>query len=264
VTILSADLTVDFRSGRRVLSGVEFSLVPGEVLAIAGRSGSGKSTLAMALMGLLDRRHATLSGHVKLGDVDLLQLREQQLRAVRGRRIGLVLQAASSALNPYVRIGDHIREAWHAHQSGNWNSARSQALDMLRRLDVDCDEEFLRRYPGQISIGQAQRVLIAMAVLHNPAVLIADEPTSALDPIAASEVLDLLRRLSQELGMGVVYISHDIASVARLCHRVIVLEHGRVLEQGPTASVLTSPRTEYVRRLVGTLRANVGVGVSAP
>ena len=116
------------------------------------------------------------------------------------------------------------------------------------------DEQFLRRYPGEISVGQAQRVLIAMAVLHRPSVLIADEPTSALDPIAASEVIALLRRLNRELGMSVIYISHDLTSVAQLCERLLILESGCVIEEGTTEQVFSSPGTEYMRKLVSVLQ----------
>jgi ABC-type glutathione transport system ATPase component len=254
VSILSVDLTVEFRSGNRVLSGVAFDLEPGEIVGVIGRSGSGKSTLAMSLLGLLDHGNTHSSGRIHLDGLDILRMSERRLRDVRGKKIALVLQAAASALNPHLRLADQIREAWQAHASGAWSAARTEFMRTLHRLDLDCDEAFLRRYPGEISVGQAQRVLIAMAVLHKPSVLVADEPTSALDPIAASEVIRLLRRLTEELDMALVYISHDLASVAQLCNRLVILEAGRVVEEGSTASVFSAPRTEYVQKLVAALR----------
>lgn len=251
---LAVDLTVDFRPRKRVLSGVRFTLEAGDILGVIGRSGSGKSTLAMSLLGLLDRRATSTSGQILLGGVNVLDMREKELRRIRGKQIGLVLQAASSALNPHLRLIDQVREAWRAHDSSDWRAARVQVIDTLRRLDLDCDEQFLRRYPGEISVGQTQRILIAMAVLHKPSVVVADEPTSALDPIAGSEVLQLLRRLNRELDMAIVYISHDLASVAQLCDRLLILEAGSVIEQGGTEHIFAAPQTEYMQKMVAVLR----------
>src|SRR5437016_2152320 len=153
------------------------------------------------------------------------------MRRLRGREIALVLQSPMSALNPALRIGAQFKEAWRSHAAGDWLTPTRAAL---QNVSLPADDAFLRRHPAQLSVGQAQRVLIAMAVLHRPKLLIADEPTSALDVITQAEVLDLFAALNQRLGTAVLYISHDLASVARLCHRAAMLYEGDIVESAAT------------------------------
>jgi ABC-type dipeptide/oligopeptide/nickel transport system ATPase component len=184
---------------------------------------------------------------------NFLEKSERELRAIRGRRISVVLQSPLTALNPVVKIGAQLREAWRAHASGD-KKAREQAIcDALCSVSLPADESFLKRRPSQLSVGQAQRVVIAMAILHRPDLLIADEATSALDTITQSEILNLFSRLNRELGMAILYISHDLLSVAALCDRIAILNAGKIIECGLPEAIFNSPRHEYTRRLIAAL-----------
>ena len=161
------------------------------------------------------------------------------MRCVRGREIGLVLQSPIASLNPAMRIGDQVHESWRAHKDHYAGPfSRTDAIELLERVSLPADESFLRRYPRQLSVGQAQRVLIAMAIVHRPRLLLADEPTSALDAVTQSEILQLFSRLSRELEMSILYISHDLLSVGSICARVAILSEGRVVEFNSTEDYL--------------------------
>jgi len=236
--VLSVHLSVDYRNKPGVLRDVVFDIRPGEAFGLVGASGSGKSTIALAILRLLEMRGGAARGSVLFEGRELLTCREKEMRQLRGRKIALVPQSPASALNPALRLETHLREAWQAHSPQPWKEARTPVRDLFIRLELPGDEAFFRRYPHQVSVGQAQRVLIAMAVLHRPALLIADEPTSALDTVAQREILRLLRGLNREFGMAALYISHDLASVAALCQRVGVLRGGRLAECGPVETVM--------------------------
>ena len=254
--LLSLDLSVSYRNKPGVLSDVKFEIFPGEVFGLVGESGSGKSTIALAILRLLDARGGSVSGSVRFDGRDLMQCRERELRQLRGRRIALVPQSPLSAFNPALRFEAHFREAWRAHATSSWRSVRPQALELLRRMDLPADDSFLRRYPRQVSVGQAQRILIAMALLHRPALLIADEPTSALDAITQSEILELFRRLNRQLNMAMLFISHDLLSVASLCSRIAILQHGQIVECGSTEQMFREPRSEDTRALLQAVLRN--------
>ena len=231
--LLSVNLSVDYQSKPGALIGVQFQIHRGEIFGLVGGSGSGKSTVALGILRLLNPRGACARGSLLFEGRDLMLCREPELRRVRGRKIGLVPQSPVSALNPVLRLETHFREAWRAHDTSSWAGARPWVRELLREMDLPADDAFLRRYPNQVSVGQAQRLLIAMSVLHRPALLIADEPTSALDIGSQRELLGLLQRLNQAHGMAILFISHDLASVAALCTRVGVLNSGRLVECGP-------------------------------
>lgn len=208
-----------------VLHDVEFTVAAGECLGLVGSSGAGKSTAVLALMGLLPWRGGWAKGEVLLNGRNLLQMKESGARRVRGKEIALVPQSPASALNPALSLRSHFREAWRAHESDSALLA-VRVRELLAQLQLSNDETFLARKPGQISVGQAQRVAIALALLHRPAVVIADEPTSALDPVNQVEISALLRRIQREHGMALLYISHDLVSVLQLCDRIAVLHGG--------------------------------------
>ena len=252
--LLSLRLSVDYPNKPGVLRDVALDIAPGEIVGLVGQSGSGKSTMALALLGLLESRRAKVSGSVLFEGRDLLRCKERELRRVRGRRIGLVLQSAAASLNPNLRIGTQLKEAWRAHEKSDWSHQASQIIEMLQSLGLICDESFLRRYPGEISVGQAQRVLVAMSVMHRPPLLVVDEPTSALDVIAQAELLDLFRTLNRNLNCAMLYISHDLSTVAALCTRVCILDAGHVIESGTPEQIFTMPFQPFTRRLVGALR----------
>jgi ABC-type glutathione transport system ATPase component len=251
--LLAAHLSVRYGEKPAVLRDAEFEIRHGEVLGLVGQSGSGKSTIAMSTLGLLDRKRAKVEGTINFDDVDLLTLRERDLRSLRGRKIALVLQSPLSSLNPALKIRTQLREAWRAHASGPANECDAAIRAALQSVSLPSTDEFLQKHPSQMSVGQAQRVLIAMAVLHRPALLIADEATSALDVITQSEILALFRELNRTSGMAILYISHDLASVAGICDRIAILHEGQIVETGTTEQVLLTPRHEYTRRLMAAM-----------
>jgi ABC-type dipeptide/oligopeptide/nickel transport system ATPase component len=252
--VLQAHVSVDYPNKPGVLQDVELEIGEGEIVGLVGESGSGKSTMALALLRLLDHKGGSIHGQMLFGERDLLKLSPRQMRGIRGREIALVLQSPLASLNPALRIGAQIREAWRAHNpSQEW---KRRILELFDLVSLPVEEEFLDRYPRQLSVGQAQRVLIAMAVLHKPRLLIADEPTSALDAITQSEILALFKRLNRELGMAMLFISHDLLSVASLCSRIAILQHGRIIESGPTAQMFRDPRNDDTRALLQAVLRN--------
>jgi ABC-type dipeptide/oligopeptide/nickel transport system ATPase component len=250
--LLSAHLSVSY-AGKAVLRSVEFEIRRGEVLGLVGQSGSGKSTLAMAILGLLDAKRARVEGTIRFQDCDLLQLRERELRERRGRVLALVLQSPLSSLNPALKIRTQLKEAWRAHASGPSADCDRAIRAALESVSLPSSDEFLSKYPSQMSVGQAQRVLIAMAVTHRPALLIADEATSALDVITQSEILALFRELNRSTGMAILYISHDLASVAGICDRIAILHEGQIVECNATEAIFANPQHEYTKRLMAAM-----------
>ncbi|HYL83975.1 MAG TPA: ABC transporter ATP-binding protein [Candidatus Angelobacter sp.] len=251
--LLSARLSVDYRNKPGVLRNIRLEIGRGEIVGLVGESGSGKSTLALALLQLLELKGAKVQGEVLFQGENLLRKTESQLRAMRGRQISVVLQSPLTSLNPALRIGTQLKEAWRAHASGTREQCLAAVQAALRSVSLPDDDEFLGRRPSQLSVGQGQRVIIAMAILHRPALLIADEPTSALDTITQAEILALFTRLNRELDMAILYISHDLLSVAALCHRIAILHNGEIAECNTPEVIFDSPRHEYTRRLIAAL-----------
>src|ERR1700733_6539337 len=251
--LLSAHLSVRYRGKEPVLRGLQIEIRRGEILGLVGQSGSGKSTLAMAILGLLDKKYARPEGTIRFQDADLLQLSERELRMLRGRAVSLVLQSPLSSLNPALKIRTQLKEAWRAHASGTSPDCAKAIAASLESVSLPADEDFQRKYPSQMSVGQAQRVLIAMAIMHRPALLIADEATSALDVITQSEILELFRELNRSTGMAILYISHDLASVAGICDRIAILHQGAIVESGTTGQIFSEPQHEYTQRLMAAL-----------
>jgi peptide/nickel transport system ATP-binding protein len=256
-SLLQARLSVDYPNKPGALRGVQIEVEEGEILGLVGESGSGKSTIALALLRLLEHKGAAIHGEILFNGRDLLQLRAKAMRQIRGREIALVLQSPLASLNPALRIGTQMAEAWRAHVSGAASKQwKDQALELFERVSLPAEESFLSRYPRQLSVGQAQRVLIAMAVLHQPRLLIADEPTSALDAVTQSEILELFRRLNREMNMAMLFISHDLLAVASLCSRIAILQRGQIIESGPTGQMFRDPRTADTRALLEAVLRN--------
>ena len=252
-TLLSARVSVRYGDKPPVLREVELNVGRGEVVGLVGQSGSGKSTLAMSILGLLDRKRVQAEGAIEFEGQDLLKLTERELRDLRGRKIALVLQSPLSSLNPALKIRTQLKETWRAHASGLATDCDRAIRQTLESVSLPSTDEFLRKLPSQMSVGQAQRVLIAMAILHRPALLIADEATSALDVITQSEILALFRQLNRSFGMAILYISHDLPSVAGVCDRIAILHQGQIVESGSTTQVLTRPQHEYTQRLMAAM-----------
>jgi ABC-type glutathione transport system ATPase component len=220
-----------------ILNEVAFTLERGERMGLVGLSGGGKSTLVLALMALLPWRDGWAKGEVLLEGRDLLLLNERDARRVRGKCVSLVPQSPVSALNSALSLGGHFEEAWRAHEARSSEKLSSRLTDLLRQLQLPSEKSFLARKPSQISVGQAQRVVLALALLHRPALLIADEPTSALDPTTQVEILQLLRQVNRDDGTALLYISHDLLSVLQLCERVAVLSGGRIVDNLPARNL---------------------------
>lgn len=249
--LLDVHLSAGYPGRPEVLRDVRFAIGHGEVVGLVGESGSGKSTVAMAILRLLEFKGGAARGSASFEGRNLMDASEREMRGIRGYRIGLVLQNPISSLNPAMRIDDQLFEAWHAHRQGHATAySRSEMLDLLTLVSLPDAASLLKRYPGQLSLGQAQRVLIAMAILHRPALLIADEPTSALDAITQSGILHLFSQLSRQLRMGILYISHDLPSVASICSRVAILRQGEVVEFDTAERIFLSPRHPYTTALV--------------
>src|ERR1700692_130075 len=250
--LLSARLSVRYAE-KPVLRDVQLQIRCGEGMGLVGQRGSGKRRLAVAILGLLEKKQARPEGSIQFQGSDLLQLSERELRALRGRSVALVLQSPLSSLNPALKIRTQLREAWRAHASGASTDCVNAIRTSLESVSLPADDEFLRKYPSQMSVGQAQRVLIAMAVMHRPALLIADEATSALDVITQSEILALFRALNRSTGMAILYISHDLASVAGICDRISILHQGEIVECGTTEQIFLNPRHAYTQRLMAAM-----------
>lgn len=228
--ILQVHLSAEYRD-RPVLTDVRFELCAGESLGMVGTSGAGKSTLVMSLLGLLPWRGGKVYGQVLVNGINLLTMRAREVRRIRGKIMALVPQSPMTALNVAVSLRAHFCEAWGAHECSGRKGLESRLRELTQEVQLPLDDgEFLRRKPGQLSVGQAQRVLIALALLHRPSILIADEPTSALDPVTQAEIIKLLRGLSRRNGTALLYISHDLISVLQLCEKIAVLADGAIAE----------------------------------
>src|ERR1700690_478973 len=233
-SLLSLRLSVDYPGKTGVLRELSLDIGRQEILGLVGQSGCGKSTLALAILNLLYLKKGQAQGSIHFNGRDLMALSEREVRSLRGKEIGLILQSPMSSLNPALRIGTQLEEAWRVHQRGSRDECQKALREGLENVSLPGEQDFLRRYPSQLSVGQAQRVLIAMAVLHRPALLIADEPTSALDMITQSEILGLFAQLNRELNMSILFISHDLLAVSSLCHRIAILKTGELVESGAT------------------------------
>jgi len=246
--VLSVRLTVDYPQKPGVLRDMQLEIMPGEILGLVGQSGAGKSTLALALFRLLAHKNAKIQGSIVLAGCELMQKTERQMREIRGRVMSLVPQSPISALNSALRIETQLREAWRAHSS--------DALPLAERIQplfaaagLPREASFLRRYPAEISAGQAQRLIIVMALLHDPSLVVADEPASALDVITHRDLLKLLSALNRDRSMSLLFISHDLPSVRALCHRVAILHEGAIVECGLTDQVFSNPSHPYTKSL---------------
>jgi len=243
------DLEVRF-GDRQVVDIDELSIGPGEIVGLAGESGSGKSMTTLAVLGLAHTVGATVRGSITLDGTELTSLSQGGLRDVRGRRIAAIFQSPSMSFNPVFRVGRVMHGALRLH--GMSKSDAAQAANRAMR-QVLLSPSLLDRYPLQLSGGQLQRVAIAIALALRAEVLLADEPTSALDVTVQAEVLEVLRELRDSAGMSVLFISHDLAVVAELCDRVAIMREGRIVEQGPAATVLSAPADGYTADLLAAV-----------
>jgi len=248
-----------------VVDDLSLDIQEGEIVGMVGESGSGKTMTALAILRLLPRG-ARVTGSIRLEGQELLDLAESEMREVRGARVGMVFQEPVAALNPVFTVGALLTAAIRAHGDVSRSDARALALELLRKVGLPEPEVRQRQYPHELSGGMCQRVMIAMALAAGARLLIADEPTTSLDVTIQDEIVRLIRQLAASSGIAVLFISHDLGLVSRLCHRVVVVYAGQVVETGPTRALLTSPLHPYTKALlrcvpdldeVGTVRRGI-------
>ncbi len=239
------------RSGvYRAVDGVSFSLERGETLGIVGESGSGKSVTCYSIMGLIPTPPGRIeSGTAVFDGVDLLHCTPAQSRAIRGKRVAMIFQDPMTSLNPYMRISDQLIEPLLIHENLSKSEARQRALAALESVGINDPDKRINLYPHEFSGGMRQRVMIAMALITKPELLIADEPTTALDVTVQAQILELIKKMQRELGMAVIFITHDLGVVSGLCDRVQVMYAGRIVESADTRTLFHSPRHPYTRAL---------------
>ena len=251
------DLTVAIAGGGdrpNAIEQVSVTVMPGEIVCVVGESGSGKSVTSQAVMALLAKGQLRISaGSIKLEGDELTTKSPPEMRAVRGKRAAMVFQEPMTALNPVERVGDQIGEVLEIHTDLDAKGRRARVLDVMRSVHLPDAEQMIDSYPHQLSGGQRQRVMIAMALVLDPALLIADEPTTALDVTTQAQILKLIREMQERRNTGVLFITHDFGVVSEIADRVVVMQKGRIVEQGTKADILKAPREAYTQMLIGAV-----------
>jgi peptide/nickel transport system ATP-binding protein len=252
-----ANLKVVFHGDRgrttHAVDTVNFDLARGETLGIVGESGCGKSVTALAIMGLLPKTSAKVSGHVRFDGVDLLHLSDNALRDLRGNRLAMIFQEPMTSLNPAYTIGEQIMEVLVRHRGLNGQQARKRAIELLRNVRIPSPEQRVDDYPHRLSGGMRQRAMIAMALACDPQLLIADEPTTALDVTIQAQVLELMRMLKEQTDAAIILISHDLGVVAEVCDEVAVMYAGEIVERAPVGALFEQPQHPYTVGLLASI-----------
>ena len=251
------DLRVHFHDAapdRFAVDGVSFSMEEGDILGLVGESGTGKTVTSMCIGGLLPRWKADYRGSITLDGTEIFDCSQQELNRILGREMTIVFQEPMTSFNPVLRIGKQVGEGLYVHEKGLGKSEKKQlVLDAMRKAGLHNVEEVYRKYPHELSGGMLQRAMIAAAIVTKPKLLIADEITTALDVSVQARILDLLKKLNRESGMAILFISHDLHVVNRLCRRVIVMQRGKIVESGRTKDVFAHPEHSYTRQLLAAI-----------
>ncbi len=244
----------------KAVDGVSLSLNRGEIVGLVGESGSGKSVTGFSILGLIDAPGKIVAGSIRVNGTELVGLPEAQLRRRRGREIAMIFQDPIATLNPMLTIGQQMKMAIDAHERISSQAAQTRCAELLARVGIPSAKARLRSYPHEFSGGMRQRVAIAIALIHAPGVIIADEPTTALDVSIQAQILMQMQELARETGTALIWISHDLAVVSSLASRLLVMYAGRVVEEGPTAAILRTPRHPYTRGLIDSLPTSAEAG----
>lgn len=250
------DLTVSFRTEQgivRAVDGVSFDVGEGELLGVVGESGSGKTVSLLAVMGLITDPNAIIAGSIQYRGRELVGLKSRAMRELRGKEIAMIFQDPMTALTPVYTVGWQIAEQVLAHQRISKAAAWQRAIDLLAEVNIPKPEEAAHRYPHQLSGGMRQRVVIAMALSCNPALLVADEPTTALDVTVQAQILDLLHKLRRNHGSAIVFITHDMGVMAEIADRMLVMYAGRVVERGTKEELFRAPMHPYTQALLDSI-----------
>ncbi len=247
-------LKVTFKStGKEAVRGIDFFMKNGQRVGLVGESGSGKTVTAMAISGLIERYNVDIEGEILFNGRDLRTCSREEMRQVQGRGIGVVFQEPMTSLNPLMKIGQQIEETLVLHTKKNKEQRKALALEAMAKVGLPEPEVTYEKYPHQLSGGQRQRAMIASAFVVVPQLLICDEPTTALDVQVQAQILKLLRSLSEEYGVGILLISHDLRVIRQLCDRVAVMYKGEIVESGPTDRVFENPQHEYTKQLISAI-----------
>ncbi|WP_329401547.1 ABC transporter ATP-binding protein [Streptomyces melanogenes] len=251
------DLQVEFKTRdgvAKAVNGVTYSVAAGETLAVLGESGSGKSVTAQAVMGILDMPPGRITGgEIVFQGQDLLKLKEDERRKIRGSGMAMIFQDALSSLNPVLSVGAQLGEMFSVHQGMSRADARTKAVELMDRVRIPAAKERVGQYPHQFSGGMRQRIMIAMAMALEPALIIADEPTTALDVTVQAQVMDLLAELQREMNMGLILITHDLGVVADVADRIAVMYAGRIVEEAPVHEIYKAPAHPYTKGLLESI-----------
>lgn len=248
------DLHVRFQGrDREAVAGVSLSIGEGEIVGLVGESGSGKTVTAMSVAGLLPRKQCDYSGEILLNGAELLHAERKELRKIQGRDIGVVFQEPQSSLDPLMKIGPQVEEALRVHTRLGREERRRRAIEALTAAELPEAEAVYGKYPHQLSGGMLQRAMIAAAVAAGPGLLLLDEPTTALDVTVQAQILELLKKLNRDSGVSMLFISHDLNVVRKLCGRVAVMQRGLLVEEGEAQEVFRHPRHPYTRRLIAAI-----------
>ena len=242
----------DRETAFEAVDDVSLQVDKGEIVGIVGESGSGKSMTAHALMGLIKRSDVQVSGKAEFDGVDLLRLSREELRGYQGEELSIIFQEPMTSLNPTMKIGKQVEESLRIHTDLSKEERKARALEAMELAELDDPESLYDKYPHQLSGGMRQRVMIASAIVLRPQLLIADEPTTALDVTIQAEILNTLKEINRKEGTSILFISHDLGVVRHLCQRVVVMQKGRIVEEGPVDRVFFHPQQEYTQRLIAS------------
>ncbi len=245
------DLHVKFHNrDREAVAGISLSIADGEIVGLVGESGSGKSVTAMSIAGLLPRKQCTYSGDILLNGKDLLRAQRAELRKLHGKEIGVVFQEPMSAMDPLMKVGIQVGEVLRIHTALSRDERETAVLKAMTDVELQDPEKVYDSYPHELSGGMLQRAMIAAAIVIEPSLLLLDEPTTALDVTIQAQILDLLKKLNRERGISMLFISHNLSVVRKLCTRVAVMQSGKLVETGDTDDVFFRPQHPYTRRLI--------------
>lgn len=249
-------LRVRFRDAapdRFAVDGISFTMEHGEVLGLVGESGSGKTVTAMCVSGLLPRRRAEISGNIRLDGTEIFRCGEKDLRKIQGDALSVVFQEPMTSMNPLMRVGRQVEESLRVHTDLSAKERKFLALEALEQVELPDPEAAYQKYPHQMSGGMLQRAMIAAAIINKPKLLLADEPTTALDVTIQAQILELLKKLNRTNGMSILFISHDLHVVKKLCTRVAVMQRGHLVEHGDIETVFQNPTSAYTRQLLAAI-----------